>query len=112
MGGLLLGFGGQAVGLGFQPLGVVALEGNAVAAVQFENPACDVIQEVAVVGNGDHGAGEVVQELLQPGNRVGIQVVGRFVQQQHVGGREQQAAQGYTAFFTAGQVADSRVPRW
>ena len=80
-----LGFLGQAVGLRFQPAGVVALVGDAVAAVEFENPACDVVKEVTVVGNRYHGAGEIMQEALEPGHRVGVQVVGRFVQQQHVG---------------------------
>src|SRR5690606_3820382 len=58
VGGFLLGLGGQAVGLGFQPLGVVALERDTMAAVQFQDPAGDVVEEVTVVGNGHHGAGE------------------------------------------------------
>ena len=36
------------------------------------------------MGDGHDGAGVVVQEALQPGHGFGIQVVGRFVQQQHV----------------------------
>ncbi len=108
---LLLGFLLQARGLGFQPLRVVALEGYALAAVEFENPAGDVVEEVAVVGDRHHGAGEVVEEMLQPGHRVGVQVVGRFVQQQHVGGRQQQAAQRDAALLATGQVADLGVPR-
>jgi hypothetical protein len=36
------------------------------------------------VGDGHDGAFEVVQEALQPGHGFRIQVVGRFVQQQHV----------------------------
>ncbi|CRM84015.1 hypothetical protein [Pseudomonas sp. 22 E 5] len=58
-----------------------------------------------------HGAREVVQEVLQPGDGIGVQVVGRFVEQQHVGSRQQQAAQGHTAFFTAGEEFDLGVPR-
>ncbi|MCY1346901.1 hypothetical protein D9M69_329990 [compost metagenome] len=81
------------------------------AAVQFEDPASDVVEEVTVVGNGNHGAREVVEEVLQPGHRVGIQVVGRFVQQQHVGSRQQQAAQGYATLLATGEVFDLGVPR-
>ncbi len=110
MGALLLRFLRQALGLGFQPARVVAFVRDAGAAVQFQDPAGDVVEEVTVVGNRYHGAREVVQETLQPGHRVGIQVVGRFVQQQHVGGRQQQAAQGHTALFTTGQVLDARIP--
>ncbi|MNE80317.1 hypothetical protein D3C80_1768770 [compost metagenome] len=81
MGGFLLGLLGQTGGLGFQPLRVVALEGDALAAVELENPAGDVVEEVAVVGDRHHGAGEVVEEVFQPGDGVGVQVVGRFVEQ-------------------------------
>lgn len=49
--------------------------------------------------------------MLQPGHRVGVQVVGRFVQQQHVGSRQQQTAQRYAALFAAGQVLDLGIPR-
>ena len=108
--GLGLGFLSQAVGLGFQPAGVVALVGDAMAAVEFENPAGDVVEEVTVVGNRHHGAGEIVQEALQPGHRIGIQVVGRFVQQQHVGRRQQQAAQRHAALLATGQVFDLGIP--
>ena len=48
--------------------------------------------------------------MFQPGHRVGVQVVGWFVKQQHVGGREQQTAQRHAALFTAGQVLDLGVP--
>ncbi|MNG89271.1 hypothetical protein D3C79_481300 [compost metagenome] len=110
VGALLLGFLRQALGLGFQPARVVAFVRDTGAAVQFQDPASDVVEEVTVVGNGYHGAREVVQEALQPGHRVGVQVVGRFVQQQHVGGRQQQAAQGHAALLTTGQVLDACVP--
>ncbi|MNS65190.1 hypothetical protein D3C72_983420 [compost metagenome] len=62
------------------------------------------------MGHADHGAGELVQELLQPFHAFGVQVVGGFVKQQHVGLGQQQAAQGHAALFTTGQVADDGVP--
>ncbi len=64
------------------------------------------------MGNRDHGAFEVMQEALQPGDRFGVQVVRRFVQQQHVWLFQQQAAQRNTAAFTTGQVRDFGVPVW
>ena len=75
----------QALVLLLQPVGVVALPRNAAAAVEFEDPLGGVVEEVAVVGDRDHGAGEAGQELLQPFDRFGVEVVGRFVEQQHVG---------------------------
>lgn len=53
-----------------------------------------------------------MQEALQPGHRVGVQVVGRFVQQEHVGRRQQQAAQRHAALLATGQVFDLGVPWW
>ena len=80
------------------------------AAVQLQNPLGGVVQKVTVVGDGDHGARKALQELLKPVHRFGVQVVGGLVKQQHVGFREQQAAQRHAALFTAGEHADLGVP--
>jgi len=80
------------------------------AAVEFEDPLGGVVQEVAIVGDGHHGATEAAEELLQPVHGLGVQVVGGLVKQQHVGLGQQQAAQGHAALFTAGEVADDGVP--
>ena len=54
------------------------------AAIEFQNPARDVVEEAAIVGDGDDGAGNSA-EPFQPKHRVRIEVVGRFVEEQHVG---------------------------
>ena len=54
--------------------------------------------------------GEALQEHFQPLDRFGVQVVGRLVEQQHVGLGQQQAAQRDAALFAAGQHADLGVP--
>jgi hypothetical protein len=41
----------EPLGLLFQPGGVVALVGDAAAAVELEDPAGDVVEEIAVVGD-------------------------------------------------------------
>ena len=64
------------------------------------------------MGNRHHGAFEVVQEALQPRHGFRIQVVGRFVEQQHVWFFQQQAAQRHATAFTTGQVSDFRIPVW
>ena len=64
------------------------------------------------MGDGHHCAFVVVQEALQPGHGFGIQVVGGFVQQQHVRLFQQQAAQGHPAALTAGEMLDLGIPRW
>ncbi|OQC01850.1 MAG: hypothetical protein BWX79_02870 [Alphaproteobacteria bacterium ADurb.Bin100] len=93
-----------------QPGAVVALVGNAGAPVEFENPLGGVVQEVTVVGDGHHGAGKAGKKLLQPVHRFGVQVVGRLIEQQHVGAAEQQPAQRHTALLTTRQFADHGLP--
>ena len=53
--------------------------------------------------HGEHGALVAMQELLEPQNRLGVEVVGGLVEQQQVGGLEQQAAQRHAATFTTGK---------
>ena len=62
------------------------------------------------MGNRHHGAFEVVQEAFQPRNGFGVQVVSRFVEQQHVWFFQQQAAQRDAAAFTTGEVLNFSVP--
>ena len=59
--------------------------------------------------DGDDGPGIVVEEPLQPGHGLGIEVVGRLVQEQHVGLVEQQPAQGDAAPFAAGYGGDRHL---
>ena len=59
----------------------------------------------------DHGAGIAHEELLQPVDRFGVEMVGRFVEQQHVGVGQQELAQRDATFLAARQIADDGVPR-
>ena len=76
-----------------EPRRVVALERDALAAVELEDPAGDVVEEVAVVRDGDDGALVRLEEPLEPGHRLRVEVVRRLVEEQQVGRREQQAAE-------------------
>ena len=101
-GGLLL-FDFEPLLLLFQPRRVVAFERMALAAVELQNPLGDVVEEVAVVRHGDDRAGILVQMPLQPGDALGVEVVGRFVEQQQVGPLEQNLAQRDAAPLAAGE---------
>jgi hypothetical protein len=68
-----------------EPARVVPLEGHTPTVVELEDPLGDVVEEVAVVGDGDDGAGVVLEEPLEPGDRLGVEVVRRLVEQQQVG---------------------------
>jgi hypothetical protein len=100
----------QALVLLGQPVGVVALPRDAAAAVEFQDPLGGVVEEVAVMGHRHHRARVARQELLQPLDRFGVEVVGRFVEQQHVRLLQQQAAQRDAALLATGELADDRVP--
>mmetsp|Transcript_10006 Transcript_10006/g.17429 ORF Transcript_10006/g.17429 Transcript_10006/m.17429 type:complete len:316 (+) Transcript_10006:249-1196(+) len=71
----------EPLGLLVQPRGVVALPRDASAAIELKNPAGHVVEEVPVVGDGDDGALEVGEELLQPRHALRVQVVCRLVQE-------------------------------
>ena len=77
----------------FQPAGIIPLIGKAAPAVQFQNPAGDVIEEIAIVGHNQNGALISHQVLLQPSDRFSVKVVGWLVQKQQVRGSQQQLAQ-------------------
>ena len=74
-GGLALPLPLQALVLGLEPLGVVPLEGYALPAIELEYPPCHVFQEVTIVGDAHDGAFELIEELLEPGDALGVEVV-------------------------------------
>ena len=110
-GRLLLLLLGQPVLLLVQPGRVVALPRDARAAVQLQDPARHVVQEVAVVGHGHHRALVVLQEPLQPSHGLRVEVVGGLVEQQHVAGLEQQAAERDPPALAAGKRGHLRLAR-
>ncbi len=95
----------------FQPRRVVAFPGDAEPAVEFEDPAGDVVEEVPVVGDGDDGALVVLQVTFEPRNRFGVEVVGRFVEQEKIGFRQEQPAQRDAPALAAGKGFDRGVGR-
>ncbi len=75
----------HALGLLFQPTGVVTFPGNTFATVQLKNPAGNVVEEVTVVRYGNHRTLVLLQVLFQPVDGFGIKVVGGLVKKKHVG---------------------------
>src|SRR6185437_3738006 len=56
-------------------------------AVAFEGQDVggDAVEEPAVMADDDSAAGKILQRLFQRAQRIDVEVVGRFVEQQHVG---------------------------
>ena len=99
----------HTLGLGLQVSGVVTLIRVQVTAIDLADPFGHVVHEVTVVGDGDDGTLVLVQELLQPQDRLGIEVVRGLVEQQQVRSFEQQLAQCHTAAFTTGAYGHRSV---
>ena len=81
------------------------------AAIELQNPLGDVVEEVAIVRDGHDRALVFLQEALEPGDRFGVEVVGRLVEQQQVGRLEQQPAQRDAAPLAARQLRDVGIRR-
>ena len=69
----------------------------------------DLVQEVTVVADDHHGRVVVVQRPFQPADRVDVEVVGRLVEQQHVGAREQGLRQQHAQLKTGRHLAHRAV---
>ena len=79
------------------------------AAIELEDPLGDVVEEVAIVGDRDDRARVLLEEPLQPVDRLGVEVVGRLVEQQQVGVAEEQAGEGHAALLAARERRDVGV---
>ncbi len=51
-----------------KPGRVVSFVRDAGTAVEFENPAGDIVEKIAIMGNGDNSARLLIEEALQPGD--------------------------------------------
>ena len=81
----------------------VVLVNHAAVRVQVEDAVDDQLHQVNIVANDHQAAREVLQEIAQPQNRVGIQVVGRLIQQHGVRIGEENTRQLHAATLTARQ---------
>ncbi len=81
------------------------------AAVELEDARGQVLQESAIVGDEQHRAVEPRQGFLEPGDGADVQVVGRLVEQQQVGFRDQRLGQQHAAAPAAGEFGQGLVRR-
>ena len=109
--GILLPLDLQTLLLGLQVGRVVALVGVEVTAVNLGDPAGDVVEEVAVVSDGDDRARIGREVLLQPEDGLGVQVVGRLVEEQQVGRLDEELAQRDAAALATRQDGDRLIRR-
>ena len=79
------------------------------SAGDFDGAGGDVVEEGSVVADQDDGVGPCGQELLQPLYRLDVQVVGRLVQQEHVGPAQEELGQLDAHAPPAGELARGPV---
>ena len=82
--------------------------------VEAEQAINGAIEEITVVGNNDHAAPEVFKEVFENAEGLNIQIVGGFVQQQHVGRLDQHPAEGEAAALASRELGQGAVllGRW
>ena len=93
---------------GHLPGGPIAVD-CAGLAVCFENEqrGGDLVDEEAVVGDGDDRAGEVDQGAFHDLDAGEVEVVGGFVEDQDLGAGEEAAGEGDAGFLATGEGADA-----
>src|SRR5690606_14166101 len=72
---------------------------------QVHHVGAHAVQEVTVVGNDDHCAVALVENVLEPADGIDVQVVGWFVQQHDIGTGKQGLCQQHTQFPARGNGA-------
>ena len=81
--------------------------------IQIRHVGAHLIQEMPIVADDHHGGVVVVERAFQPADRIDVEIVGRFVQQQHVRSREQRLRQQHAQLEARGHFAHrSVVPRF
>ena len=100
---------GHARQLLLEPRRVVALERDAPTAIELEDPLRDVVEEVPIVGDRDDRARVLLEEAFEPVDRLGVEVVGRLVEEQQVGVAEEQPGERDATLLATGQGRDIGV---
>src|SRR5256712_3579919 len=103
---LLLLLDGEPPAFLVQPGAVVALVGDAESAVELEDPAGDVVEEVAVVRDRDDASRVLGEMTLEPGDGLGVEMVRGLVEEQEVRLGEEQPAERDPATLAAGERSD------
>jgi hypothetical protein len=99
----------QLLGLALLVFGVVARVRVEAPAVELDHAMRDAVEEAAVVRDEDHAAGKAGERLLQPFDRLDVEVVGRLVEQQQVGLEDERTSQRHALAHAAGELVHEPV---
>ena len=104
-------FQSQSLRLLLQPRRVITFPGDTLTTIQFEDPLCHIVEEITVVGDGNHRSLVLLQMLFEPVDTLGIKMVGRLVEQQHVGFLQQQTAESHTTALATRERLHTPIAR-
>lgn len=94
-----------------QVVGVIAGPARDPAAIDLDDARGQRAQKTTIVGHEQHRAVEAEQQLLQPVDRLDVEVVGRLIQQQHVGCEHECAREQHAPLHAARQVGEPGLGR-
>jgi hypothetical protein len=89
-----------------QVIGVIAFVTVKFPGRKLHHASRNAIKKVSVVRDKKAGSGIAGQEIFEPFDRAGIEVVCRFVEDEEIGTGEQRAAKRDPPFFSAGKTGD------
>ena len=89
----------------------IARKAPELATVQFDNTSCQTIQEHPVVRHKHERPWETRQVLFQPINGLQVQVIGGFVEQEHLRIAHQGLRQGHAPLPATGELTEPRLRR-
>src|SRR5947208_5264840 len=92
-----------------QVIRVVAVVAGEFATRQLHDPRRHSIEKIAIVRDEQTGAGITREKILKPFDRAGVEMVGRFVENQKIRTREKRPAKRDAAFFPAGESAHDAI---
>ena len=84
---------------------------KAAAIGQLDDAGGDDIEEIAVVRDENHRTRKIMEEIFEPKNGFGIEMIGRFVEKQEVRLRGQSTAQRHASFLSARKWSDQGIQR-
>ena len=98
-------------GFGFEECGVISRMRKRAAIGNLDDPRRDRLQKIPVVRDKDQCARKLAQEVLEPADRLGVEVVRRLVEEEKIRLRGQCPAECDAALFSARERPDQSIER-
>jgi hypothetical protein len=99
----------QELRLLLEIIAVPSLKRRQAAALELDDARCDRVEKVPVVGDEHDRAARARQSVLEPRRRVGVQMVGRLVEDRHVRACNEQLRERDAAPFAAASRAAGSI---